>query len=523
MRDPGLPAELATLVRRYGTRVLEDADGLRAMLDDFLDEGTATAGEVNLLIDAVRFGALERLATLLDHGAEPVAAVEAAAEALAQQRGGDGQSAFWACAVLGYAAGLTPGGAIPGAEVSPPAGLPPAPSGSVTSPSVDPSGSAPVSGPVSGPAGGPAGGPTGGPTGQRPDDETVSPGSVGRPAVWAGGSGGGGEGTDHPRTRRSWALAGVAAVVVVVVASAAYFALKPTGMADARHTADLADVEDRFGHFGGNLLKAVDGCNDATTPTRPKKYTCAFREPYNEYDLELSEQDPAVSDADGDLPDLVRKPKSHTLIVLGPSGKDNHAHVLRRVKAGDSEDTSDDVVTSVLYDVSSNHPGAASATFKSSDTAAPLTKDVANDLLSEIAVNREEYPLPEPFESSSVLEDFAEAASAKNCERTFTSFKNQLEQDECVDGDFTLTFGLMNESLDGPRNRYRSANQTTWPVSDSNDPQGRLIQGTTLRSKEKYLYWDLKGENVWGVLTSSDEQAKLLEHFKGFDGSPTPK
>jgi len=93
MRDPGLPAELATLVRRYGTRVLEDADGLRAMLDDFLDEGTATAGEVNLLIDAVRFGALERLATLLDHGAEPVVAIEAAADALAQQRGGDGQSA----------------------------------------------------------------------------------------------------------------------------------------------------------------------------------------------------------------------------------------------------------------------------------------------------------------------------------------------------------------------------------------------------------------------------------------------
>lgn len=33
-----VPSELRTLVTRYGTHVLDDPDGLRATLDDFLDE-----------------------------------------------------------------------------------------------------------------------------------------------------------------------------------------------------------------------------------------------------------------------------------------------------------------------------------------------------------------------------------------------------------------------------------------------------------------------------------------------------
>ncbi len=104
-----LHTELHTLVGRYGAEVLADADGLRATLDDFLDEDAASPGEINLLVDAVRLGAYERLISMLDNGAEPRPAVRAAGEALAHDRGGaDLRSAQWACAVLGFAAGRIP-------------------------------------------------------------------------------------------------------------------------------------------------------------------------------------------------------------------------------------------------------------------------------------------------------------------------------------------------------------------------------------------------------------------------------
>jgi hypothetical protein len=113
-----LPSELRTLVQRYGTRVLDDADGLRATLDDFLDED-ANPGDVNLLVDAVRFGSLERLRTLLNQGAEPAAAMLDVAAGLAQRRGGDAESAYWACSVLGYAADLLRADLVPASSARP--------------------------------------------------------------------------------------------------------------------------------------------------------------------------------------------------------------------------------------------------------------------------------------------------------------------------------------------------------------------------------------------------------------------
>ena len=120
-----LPSELRTLVERYGAHVLDDADGLRATLNDFLDEDSSP-GDVNLLVDAVRFGSLERLNTLLGQGAEASAALTDVAEGLAQRRGGDAESAYWACAVLGYAADLLSPDLIPGTWERPSSLPPPA-------------------------------------------------------------------------------------------------------------------------------------------------------------------------------------------------------------------------------------------------------------------------------------------------------------------------------------------------------------------------------------------------------------
>ncbi|MFA6576728.1 MAG: hypothetical protein WCS84_15005, partial [Nocardioides sp.] len=89
-----------------GRTVFDDADLLRAALDDYLDEGAASTGDINLLVDAVRLGAFRMMLTTIDSGAEPTRAVEAAGEMLARDRGtSDVTATRWACAVLGFAVG----------------------------------------------------------------------------------------------------------------------------------------------------------------------------------------------------------------------------------------------------------------------------------------------------------------------------------------------------------------------------------------------------------------------------------
>ena len=89
-----------------GRAVFDDADLLRAALDDYLDEGAASTGDINLLVDAVRLGAFRMMLTTIESGAEPGRAVEAAGELLARDRGtSDVNATRWACAVLGFAVG----------------------------------------------------------------------------------------------------------------------------------------------------------------------------------------------------------------------------------------------------------------------------------------------------------------------------------------------------------------------------------------------------------------------------------
>lgn len=97
---------LRELVDARGRGVTEDPAELRGALDDYLAEDEATVGEVNLLVDAVRLGALARLNTLLDRHADPGAALDEAAAALARDRATDDvRRSRWALAVLGYAVG----------------------------------------------------------------------------------------------------------------------------------------------------------------------------------------------------------------------------------------------------------------------------------------------------------------------------------------------------------------------------------------------------------------------------------
>ena len=97
---------LRELVDRQGAGVVESAEAFRGALDDFLTEDEASLGELNLLADAVRLGAVTRLTSLLAHGGNPEAAVREAGDALARDRGTDDPiRSRWAVAAIGYALG----------------------------------------------------------------------------------------------------------------------------------------------------------------------------------------------------------------------------------------------------------------------------------------------------------------------------------------------------------------------------------------------------------------------------------
>jgi hypothetical protein len=104
-----LHESLAQLARDHGESLFAEADAFRGALDDYLDEGSASTGTINLLTDAVRLGALQAMVSMLDSGASVEDAVETAGQRLSRDRGSaDVTGSQWACAVLGYALGKVP-------------------------------------------------------------------------------------------------------------------------------------------------------------------------------------------------------------------------------------------------------------------------------------------------------------------------------------------------------------------------------------------------------------------------------
>ncbi len=104
-----LHESLAQLAHDHGESLFTEADAFRGALDDYLDEGSASTGTINLLTDAVRLGALQAMLTMLDSGASVEDAIETAGQRLSRDRGSaDVAGSQWACAVLGYALGKVP-------------------------------------------------------------------------------------------------------------------------------------------------------------------------------------------------------------------------------------------------------------------------------------------------------------------------------------------------------------------------------------------------------------------------------
>lgn len=127
---------LRDLVARQGPSVVESAEGFRAALDDFLTEDEATTGELNLLVDAVRIGGVQRLHSIIEHGGDPRAAIAEAGDAVARDRGTDDFARCrWAVGIVGYALGWVEVADIPPESVPAPPPAPPAPAPTAPTPS----------------------------------------------------------------------------------------------------------------------------------------------------------------------------------------------------------------------------------------------------------------------------------------------------------------------------------------------------------------------------------------------------
>ena len=101
--------ELAELRAKVGPQVFDDPVAFRAAFDDFVPEGSATTGEVSLLVGAIATGALQRLKEQLALGANPEMSIAVQGDLLARDRGTTETSgARWALSVLAHAMGAIP-------------------------------------------------------------------------------------------------------------------------------------------------------------------------------------------------------------------------------------------------------------------------------------------------------------------------------------------------------------------------------------------------------------------------------
>lgn len=202
---------LADLARDHGHGLFRDASAFRGSLDDYLDEGQASSGTINLLTDAVRLGALDGMLTMLDSGAAPSDAVDSAGQRLARDRGSaDVRGCQWAVAVLGFALGKVPEHLVTGLDPE---------ANTAAPPHHGPGGTAPVQSPVQSPPHQPLL-----PPGQQPMQSPAH--AVHQPAAAAGYGGAGqppysnGGWSQSPQKKKSYAgliIGGIVGAVVLIV------------------------------------------------------------------------------------------------------------------------------------------------------------------------------------------------------------------------------------------------------------------------------------------------------------------
>ncbi|KAA1425679.1 hypothetical protein [Nocardioides antri] len=246
-----LHESLYALGRSQGRELFNDADSFRGALDDYLDEDSASTGDINLLVDAVRLGAYQAMMSMLESGADADRAVSEAGSRLARDRGSaDVGGAKWALAVLGYASGKVSDAQVrryrtqhASAPLPPPAGPPTVfpPTGTPASSPTPPISSPPhpiASQPPPTSPVWPSSGPTPGVPGSAP--APIAGGSYAAPPPSYGGYGH----TAPKKKRKVWPYILIGAVVLALVLGGGIFALTQLGDGDDTDEPDKAKTSD---------------------------------------------------------------------------------------------------------------------------------------------------------------------------------------------------------------------------------------------------------------------------------------
>jgi hypothetical protein len=319
----------------------------------------------------------------------------------------------------------------------------------------------------------------------------------------------------------------VAVVSALIIAAVVYLETnRSTNDSSSGNEIPLSALVDEipFGHFGGSLASAMQACADGTIPGGATEWNCQFDGPYDAFNLELTEQDPQIQDANGVLPDIVSEPPSRTIVTRQPVSETSsfHAYLLQwRDNGADGIiNTPDDLVALTLFDVDPSHPGAAIFSARDS-TNSPLTHSKADELLASISPDTEKFPTPEPFQSSTLAGFASDFQAARpdaydECIRAFTKFQGETEHVFCDDGNVSVEFGSI-DSLNAVRFRYlRGAEMQAWYGDNA-----RGILATSTYGPGTRLYWQRDGGSEWGLLTSTDLDEKgLITYFQEISGNP---
>jgi hypothetical protein len=300
-----LHESLYALGRSQGRELFNDADSFRGALDDYLDEDSATTGDINLLVDAVRLGAFQGMMSMLDSGADADRAVSEAGGRLARDRGSaDVGGAMWALAVLGYATGKVSDAQVrryrtqhASAPAPPPTGpatvLPPPAPGSAPAPPTGPSAPPPPGPSAPQPAPTQPVWPSSGGTPNVPGSAPAPAASYGAPPPSSYGSSGYGHAAPRKK-RKAWPFVLIGAVVLVLVVGGGIFALTQLGDDDKPTDPEASSggptttepegpdvsfeaLNSRYQSLASIVTSGMDSCEAASAQSgQTERVSCSF-------------------------------------------------------------------------------------------------------------------------------------------------------------------------------------------------------------------------------------------------------
>ncbi|HET9421733.1 MAG TPA: hypothetical protein VFO49_11390 [Nocardioides sp.] len=510
-----LHENLYALGLRLGREVFDDPDSFRGALDDFLDEDSATTGDINLLVDAVRLGAFASMTSMIGSGAQVTAAVEEAGSRLARDRGSaDVAGAQWACAVLGFAIGKVsdaevrryrtqhatpqppsqplPPTQFPGQQ--PPQGVPPTQRPGAPVPGGQPTATGPL--------------PTAQPLyGGQPGSGGVPspPVNVPPPSSWPPAPA-----HQQPRKRKTWPILVAVVAVLAIVGGGAFAVIALQGDDDdnggggggggkqeTEQAVDLESVTERYSDLAGNVGAGLDECEgvEASDGTS-EELECGFANGT----LALTTYE--------SMEDLTASREANTGTDAGTRYSETDQGVIYGINNGSA--VSEAEVASIYWD---SNEGLQSGKFTaSSDT---VTIDQLVETLNGV---EPVVAWPTEPEDEGMLELAAEFVNVEECDRIDTIQAGELEESICSAPDGITVFMGVFETMSDFKEYRRDALQQG---SDQGNPlrnwnfDGNTREGAAAEylnsSDDAVRYWDKPECRCYmeASLTGSSDLQKL--------------